>query len=80
MAKFDINGIVTISPPALLLYESKATYESGIKAVAIDAEQGIHNPNIGIFDIQPVVNILAILGLDYSTIPRITKEQFYSLE
>ena len=49
-------------------------------AAAIDLEQLILNPSGGLSELTPLSTLLPFLGVDLAAIPRITKEQFYSLE
>ena len=80
MARFENGGQVDICPPALTLMESTENYKSSIRAVAIDPALEMLAPSLGNMSLQPVLEILSLFGVDSTAIPRITKEQFYTLE
>ena len=78
IGKFDINGQKMIIPAAMALSESGANTKYMIEG-AIDLECEILMPAAGITSPTKLKDLPGVKEA-YESIPRITKEQFYSLD
>ena len=78
IGKFDINGNKMVVPSAMVLSESGANTKYMIEG-AIDLECEVIVPAMGITSPTKLKDIPGLKEA-YDSIPRITKEQFYSLD
>jgi len=74
-------GAIVISPYGLFSPPTTNGVEQAeFLAAAIDLELLIFHPSAGTNELTPLSTFISAFGVDLSSLPRITKEQFYNLE
>ena len=71
------NPMIGVMPSA---YPFAIGMTSNVDILAVAIDLSAETFSQGQFDKMPLADFLAMMGIDLDSIPRITKEQFYSLE